>query len=215
MTAYEYFGNWLSVFDLNELSRVAQTLNSLYATEPVAPKYEDVFKAFRLCSFEDCRVVFLGQDPYPQKGVATGILFGNCADTPIISPSLKVVRDSVMPLEEGSFDITMESWAKQGILMINSALTCRINAVGSHFLLWKPFISKFLLFLSAQKKGVVYVLFGNQAQSFESCIRSGNVVLKERHPAFYVRMNAQMPSRVFIETNNSISGEPIHWCNKQ
>lgn len=215
MTVHEYFGNWLSVIDQKELAKVTLSLNLLYATEPVVPEYSNVFKAFRLCSFEDCRVVFLGQDPYPQKGVATGILFGNHPYTSVLSPSLKVVKDSVMSLEEGSFDITMESWARQGILMINSALTCRMNAIGSHFLLWKPFISKFLLSLSAQKKGVVYVLFGNQAQSFEDCIHSGNTVLSERHPAFYARMNASMPNRVFIETNNIINGRPIHWCNKQ
>ena len=215
MTAYDYFGNWLEVFDLQELDKLINAVNFLYGTEPVVPEYQDIFKAFRLCSIEDCRAVFIGQDPYPQKGVATGILFGNHKDTAIISPSLKVVKDSVMSLEGGSFDITMESWARQGILMINSALTCKLNAVGTHFFIWKPFISKFLLSLSAQKKGVVYVLFGNQAQSFEPFINEGNVVLKERHPAFYARMNASMPSRVFIETNNSIIGDKIHWCNKQ
>ena len=62
MTVHEYFGNWLNAIDQKELAKVTLSLNLLYATEPVVPEYSNVFKAFRLCSFEDCRVVFLGQD---------------------------------------------------------------------------------------------------------------------------------------------------------
>ena len=215
VTKQEYFGDWLEVIDRRELDIIITKLNYLYYFRPVVPEYRNIFKAFTLCRKSNCRVVFLGQDPYPQQNVATGILFGNHAGTPMISPSLRVIRDSVMSLEYGDFDITLESWAEQGILMINSALTCETNKIGSHFLLWKPFISKFLLSLSTQKKGIVYVLFGNQAQLFEPCIMEGNIVLKERHPAFYARMNAPMPSKVFTDINNNINGEPIHWCNKQ
>jgi uracil-DNA glycosylase len=214
MSLDEYFGDWVETFDLNQLNRTVNCLNILYASNPVVPKYEDIFKAFTLCSKKDCRVVFLGQDPYPQEGVATGILFGNSKDTKDISPSLKVIRDSVMSLGDvNSFDITLESWAKQGILMINSALTCEVNKIGKHFLLWKPFMSKFLLSLSAQKKDVVYVLFGNQAQSFESCINNGNYVLKVKHPAFYARWNAKMPNKIFRDINYYIKGDPIQWYN--
>lgn len=212
MSLNEYFGDWLEVFDLPQLNRTVNCLNILCASSSVVPKYEDIFKAFTLCSKKDCRVVFLGQDPYPQEGVATGILFGNSKDTKDISPSLKVIRDSVMSLGDvNSFDITLESWAKQGILMINSALTCEVNKIGKHFLLWKPFMSKFLLSLSAQKKDVIYVLFGNQAQSFESYINKGNYVLKVKHPAFYARWNVKMPNKIFREINYYIKGEPIQW----
>lgn len=212
MTISEYFGDWLDVFDLPQLNRTINCLNFLYSNSPVVPEYVNIFKAFTLCSKKDCRIVFLGQDPYSQKGVATGILFGNSSDTKDISPSLKVVRDSVMSLDDAnSFDITLESWAKQGILMINSALTCEVNKVGKHFSLWRPFMSKFLLSLSAQKKGVVYVLFGNQAQSFEPCICKGNYILKERHPAYYARCHIKMPNKIFKEVNYYIKGNPIQW----
>lgn len=216
MTTSEYFKDWLDVIDQTELNKLIPTLNYLYSTKPVVPAYSNIFKAFTLCSKADCRVVFLGQDPYPQQGVATGVLFGNSKDTKDISPSLQVIKDSVMSLDESlmpfkSFDVTMESWASQGILMINSALTCELNRVGSHVMLWRSFLSKLLLNLSMDRGDIVYVLFGNQAQTFEPYIKG--TILKERHPAFYARMNAPMPNKVFYDINAVISGEPIHWCS--
>lgn len=66
--------------------------------EILCPAKQNIFRAFKLCFLKDCKVIMLGQDPYPQKGVATGILFGNSADTPEerLSPSLQVVKESVM-----------------------------------------------------------------------------------------------------------------------
>ena len=150
MTLEEYFGDWLRVIDRAELDKVLILLNRMYKVKPICPAQENVFKAFSLCKYHDCKVAFIGQDPYPQKGVATGILFGNNASTreDDWSPSLKIVRDSVIDLRRPhnliTFDPTLESWAKQGILMINSALTVEMNKVGSHTMLWRPFISKLL-----------------------------------------------------------------------
>ena len=60
MSLDEYFGDWVETFDLTQLNRTVNCLNILYASNPVVPKYEDIFKAFTLCSKKDCRVVFLG-----------------------------------------------------------------------------------------------------------------------------------------------------------
>ncbi len=181
----------------------------------ICPKKENVFNAFKLCSLSDCVAVFLGQDPYPQKGVATGILFGNSAETreKDLSPSLKVIKESAIdftkthnyPIE---FDNTLESWAKQGILMINSALTVETEKIGSHTNLWRPFISQLLKSLSEYQTGIVYVLFGKQAQTFEPYIsKVNNLILKENHPAYYARVNQRMPSDVFVEANRYLKGQ--------
>ena len=181
----------------------------------ICPKKENVFNAFKLCGLSDCVAVFLGQDPYPQKGVATGILFGNSAETreKDLSPSLKVIKESAIdftkthnyPIE---FDNTLESWAKQGILMINSALTVETEKIGSHTNLWRPFISQLLKSLSEYQTGIVYVLFGKQAQTFEPYIsKVNNLILKENHPAYYARANQRMPSDVFVEVNRYLKGQ--------
>lgn len=149
--------------------------------------------------------------------MATGVLFGNNENTQELSPSLRVIMSSVQSISQDlmpftSFDITMESWARQGILMINSALTCEMNRIGSHVMLWRPFLSKLLANLSNDKKDIVYVLFGNQAQTFEPYIAKHSVVLKERHPAYYARLGTPMPNDVFVQVNSLIKGTPIKWC---
>lgn len=204
-------GTYDNVIDKNLLAKTVSKI----PTKNICPNIKNVFKAFSICQFDSCNVVFLGQDPYPQEGVATGILFGNSNDTPEdnLSPSLKVVKDSI--INQGVkcvFDNSLEDWAKQGILMINSALTVETNKIGSHSLIWRPFIADFLSRLSKQKKGIIYVLFGSQAQSFIPYInKTGNYIIQERHPAFFARTGSKMPNKVFIETNNylSIQGKPI------
>ena len=137
MTAEEYFGDWSRIIDMKELGVVLNKLNKVNPAL-ICPSLNNVFKAFELCSHRDLKVVMLGMDPYPQKGVATGVLFGNKAEVPEdkLSPSLQVVKEAAINYEipHGviTFDQTLESWAKQGILMINSALTCEMNKVGSH-----------------------------------------------------------------------------------
>ena len=111
--------------------------------------------------------------PFPQKGVATGILFGNSKETPEdkLSPSLKVIKESVINFEIPhnliTFDNSLESWAKQGILMINSALTTEVGKVGVHILNWRPFMISLLKRMSMLKPGTIYVLFGSQAKILE------------------------------------------------
>lgn len=218
MTCPEAIKSWERVVNLPLLYK---TLSNI-PPDNICPEQKDVFNAFKLCSLNNCKVVFLGQDPYPQKGVATGILFGNKADTKEkdLSPSLKVIKESAIdftkphnyPIE---FDITLESWAKQGILMINSALTVQTGYIGSHTALWRPFISQFLKNLSEYQTGIVYVLFGKQAQTFEPYInKNHNHILKENHPAYYARLEQPMPSELFYEINRLLYGqygEKIVW----
>ena len=222
MTLEEYFGDWLKVIDVPALNKVVTEVNRLYRVKLVVPEYNDIFKAFTLVSEHDCKVVFLGQDPYPQKGVATGVLFGNKEGTTELSPSLEVIKEACInyeiPHEPIKFDVTLESWARQGILMINSALTCEMNRVNSHTMLWRPFISKLLYNLSHRETGLIYVLFGEKAQTFEPYINKNlNSVIKISHPAYYARTQTKMPHWVFTEINQLLMdkyGIPIKWYDK-
>ena len=219
MELNEYFGDWVKVIDTNELNKVIAKLNTIYQVKPIVPDYKDIFKAFTLCKEHDCKVVFLAQDPYPQKGVATGVAFGNKEGTTELSSSLEVIKEAAINYEVPhppiKFDITLESWAKQGILMLNSALTCEMNKAGSHVMLWRPFISKLLQNLSNNNPGLVYVLFGEQAQTFEPYINKRlNSIIKVHHPAYYSRTHTKMPYWVFTELNKLVKfnfGESIKW----
>lgn len=221
MTAEEYFGRWLRVLDMGEISKV---LNILKKTNPdkLCPEYSNIFKAFELCKYGDCKVIFLGQDPYPQKDIATGILFGNKLGTRELSPSLKVIKEGCInyeiPHNPIEFDITLESWARQGILMINSALTCEVGKVGSHVNLWRPFISSLLKNLSSKETGLIYVLFGSQAKTFKPYINKDyNDIIEVEHPAHFARVGKIMPYNVFTDINKLLKGKygiTIEWYHE-
>lgn len=206
MNAHEYFGDWMKVINTKELVRVMKWLSSI-DKNTLCPSSKDIFKAFKLCSLHDCKVIFLGMDPYPQKGVATGILFGNSLETPEeqLSPSLKVVKEAAInyeiPHNNIIFDNSLESWAKQGILMINTALTCEVGKTGSHFEVWRPFVSTLIHNLSQYDSGYIFVLFGNQAKYFKKDIIGNHYIIDSYHPSYYARKGWRMPSDIFTEIN--------------
>jgi uracil-DNA glycosylase len=208
MTIEEYFGDWLKVLDKQETMKIMGWLKTVNPNS-LCPSIRNVFKAFELCKYKDCNAVFIGQDPYPQKGVATGILFGNNRDIPEskLSPSLEVIKEAAINYEIPHnciiFDQTLESWAKQGILMINSALTCELNNIGSHVMVWRPFMTKFIKTMSEINPGIIYVLFGKQAQTFKPYINSKiNHIIEVEHPAYFARNNIKMPKDLFSKISD-------------
>lgn len=223
MTIDEYFGDWMKVLDRNETMKIMGWLKSINQST-LCPSIKDVFKAFKLCPYNNCRVIFVGQDPYPQRGVAQGVLFGNSSNTPEnkLSPSLQVIKESVINFEIPhnliTFDPTLESWAKQGILMINSALTTEIDKVGIHMIKWRPFMIAFLKQMSMINPGIIYVLFGSQAQILEPYISKNNYVLKIEHPAYFARINKKMPYHIWKDINKilyDLYGERIEWFKEE
>ena len=223
MTIDEYFGDWMKVLDRNETMKIMGWLKNINQSI-LCPSIKDVFKAFKLCPYNNCRVVFIGQDPYPQRGVAQGVLFGNSSDTPEnkLSPSLQVIKESVINFEIPhnliTFDPTLESWAKQGILMINSALTTEIDKVGIHMMKWRPFMIAFLKQMSMINPGIIYVLFGSQAQILEPYISKNNYVLKIEHPAYFARVKKKMPSDIWKAINRllyDLYREKIEWFKEE
>lgn len=148
------------------------------------PKIAEIFTAFKSCHFDDVRVVIIGQDPYPQIDVANGVAFC-CAKKMRVEKSLeymhKSIKETVDPLYEGSPDL--EPWTKQGVLMINSALTTTISKPGTHYLLWRPFIIQVLDALIWNKPGLIYVFLGSKAQEYDQLIPSNNYKISVSHPA--------------------------------
>lgn len=223
MTIDEYFGDWMKVLDRNETMKVMGWLRTVNK-ETLCPNIKDVFKAFKLCPYNKCRVIFVSQDPYPQRGVAQGVLFGNSSDTPEnkLSPSLQIIKESVINFEIShnliTFDPSLESWAKQGILMINSALTTEVGKIGIHMMKWRPFMIAFLKQMSMINPGIIYVLFGSQAQILEPYINKNNYVLKIEHPAYFARINKKMPYHIWKDINKilyDLYGEKIEWFKEE
>ena len=216
MTIEEYFGDWADIVDLKEADKAVRKL--LTSKKTVCPQIKDIFKAFRLCPFHTLRTVIIGQDPYNNikgdKPVATGLAFANTSNTPErqYSPSLEILRESVIdytiPHRTITFEPDLEKWEEQGVLLLNSALSCEAGRPGSHTLLWRPFITNLLTNLSRCSSGIVYVLMGSQAQSLEPYInKEFNHVIRIRHPSYYARTKTRMPSDIWSQVNSILIGQ--------
>ena len=127
MSFKSYFKDWVNVIDKVELNKVVSSINECYKNKECTPEYKDIFKVFTITPYYNLSQVWLFQDPYPQKGVATGIAIGNHKNTTVLSPSLEVIKESAINFEIPhnciNFDNSLEDWCKQGILLLNSALT--------------------------------------------------------------------------------------------
>ena len=211
MELSDYFGDWLKVIDEKELISISKRLHTMYQHLDVNPEYGNIFRAFKECSYDNCKVIMLFQDCYFQKGISIGLALGNKLGTTKLSPSLETFIYSLRAAEGNhsllsDFDITMESLEEQGVLMLNSALTVQVNKPGSHAALWMPFTSKFLLNMSIINPGIVYVLFGADAQYFEKFINpTNNLILKTYHPAYYARNDRLIPARIFRMINDWVA----------
>ena len=216
MSLNNYFGGWSKIIDAEELSKINTWLSSVDRTL-LCPSINKVFRAFQLCPYDKCKIVILSQDPYPQKDIAQGLAFANSETTTSLSPSLEIIKESVINFEiphySYTFDITLGSWAEQGILLLNSALTCELNKPGSHTQIWTPFMSKLVSNLSKEKPMLIWVLMGNQAKMYERYIK-GSYIFKCNHPSFYARTGIKLPHKLWLDINEKcydVFKEKIIW----
>lgn len=210
------FKGWINVIDVDILAKTLSSVASEYATHSIMPAQYNVFNAFTKCPYEKLSVVLVGQDPYPQKNIATGLAFANDKATTNLSPSLKVLYDAIdkyyddLPCFKESPDL--EYLAEQGVLLLNTALTVRENQPGSHQGLWWPFTSSLLSSISKKKKDTIFVLFGKQAQSFKSVVISSPTFCF-CHPAYCAREHKDIGDFI-TPVNKMLSqmGKPaIYW----
>ena len=209
-------GEYSKLISDTTLLSTLMLLQKEYQSNSVFPEKENVFKAFKSCPYKDLKVVILGQDPYPQKGCATGLAFANPDNGLVMSPSLQLIYERLVkdyPYDDYGelpfdiaygfgFDRTLESWAKQGVLLLNSSLTVIENKIGSHSNIWYPFIKELLTNLSEINCGIIYLLFGNEAKVFKSFINTNsNYVLEYYPPAYFARNNKEFECDGFIKTN--------------
>lgn len=220
MTAKEFFRDWSNVVDFNELNKIMLTIDKEINEKNynITPNLKDVLKVFKLTDYNNLKVVVLGQDPYPQYGVANGIAFSNNEETSIWSPSLMTLYNSCiyysedLPKKECPFP-TLIDWCSQGVLLLNSALTVRVNEPGSHTLLWRSFTASLLHNISTKKPETIFVLLGNTAKSLQSYIYTQDNVITDQHPAFYARNN-ELTQDWYKEVNDKLLHQnisPIVW----
>lgn len=171
----------------SEFDRILETLyNEREAGKRFTPPLKQVFRAFEECPVDSLKVVMIGQDPYPYLGVADGIAF-SCGNTGKIQPSLQqmfnAIENTVYQGYPSYQDPNLTRWANQGVLMLNKALTCQVDKVGSHYDIWHNFIMYVIDMLSLTNSGLIFCLLGQKAQELESSISQSHYILTASHPA--------------------------------
>lgn len=152
----------------------------------IFPPGKQVFEAFSYCPFEKTKLVILGQDPYHGEGQAHGLSFSvpKGIKTP---PSLRNIMKELK--QEYAFEQVstgdLSAWAKQGVLLLNAILSVRKAEAASHRKKgWEQFTDACISSLSAQKEGLVFMFWGNFAQSKSHLIDEGkHLILKAAHPS--------------------------------
>jgi uracil-DNA glycosylase len=183
----------------------------------VYPPANLFFNAMDLCPVPQTKIVILGQDPYHGAGQAHGLSFS----VPFgidIPPSLhniyaELERDlSIKPVAHGN----LESWAEQGVLLLNSSLSVRANSAASHFYIgWEKFTDLIIERLSQNKKSLVFMLWGNFARKKKFLIAANNhLVLEAPHPSPLSAHKGFIGCGHFSKANLFLQAhglEPLNW----
>jgi uracil-DNA glycosylase len=176
-----------------------------------------IFNAFEQTPFHQVKVVLLGQDPYHGKGQAMGLSFSVPPGVPpppsLINIYKELHKDIGMPIPSTG-DLT--KWARQGVLLLNAALTVRANEPASHSKIgWMDFTDAVIRKLSAEREGLVFLLWGRFAQDKQVLIdQTKHFVLKAAHPSPFSADKGFFGCRHFSKTNELLvkqGKDPIDW----
>jgi uracil-DNA glycosylase len=203
-------------------SEFTDILNKLYVLSVTdkrfTPPLKQVFRAFEECPYDKLQVVIIGQDPYPQFGVADGISF-SCGNTNKVQPSLRYIFEEIERTVYQEFpsyqDPDLTRWSNQGILMLNTALTVEVDKIGSHYDIWKPFTAYLLDWLNNYNPGLVYVYMGKKAEGWSELTGDNNHKFTVKHPASAAYNGSKWDSNDIFNKVSAIvkenSGNQITW----
>lgn len=204
-------------FEEESFYKLKQFLISEKQTNIVFPPGNLIFNAFALTPFDKVKVVLLGQDPYHNIGQAHGLCFSvpdGIAHPKSLINIFKELRDDIGCAIPQSGNL--EKWAKQGVLLLNATLTVRAHEAGSHQNRgWEVFTDTVIKKISANKSGVVFLLWGNYAQAKIPLIdTSKHCILKTVHPSPLSASRGFWGCKHFSKTNQYLinTGQtPIEW----
>lgn len=196
----------------SEFDKILETLYKMREDgKRFTPPLKQVFRAFEECPVDKLKVIIIGQDPYPYFGVADGLAF-SCSNTGKPQPSLKKIFEAIEHTVYEDFpthqDPDLTRWANQGVLLLNTALTCQVDKVGSHYPVWKDFTTYIMDILNFTDTGLIFVLMGKQAHEFESMIGDHHYIMKTTHPAYASYTKQSWDSEnIFNKINHIINGQ--------
>lgn len=193
-------------------------ISNIYTTkETIFPPKENVLRALNLTPIEDIKAVILGQDPYHGEGEANGLAFS-------VNKGIKLPPSLRNIYKELNTDLGIQAplhgdltkWAQHGVLLLNSILTVEKDKPASHRKLgWEEYTDSIIKEISTKKEHVVFILWGNFAQSKEYLIdENKHLVIKSPHPSPFSARKGFFGSKPFSKTNEWLKTkglEPIDW----
>jgi len=189
----ELDSSWCNIIKKSLTSNDISHIDKIYSEKDknIYPPKNELFNAFKYFSINDTRVIILGQDPYHQSGQAHGLAFSvNPGIT--IPPSLRNIYNELKKeYPFGQCDNSMQiqsgcliNWAKQGVLLLNTALTVEESKPGSHINFWKSITNNIIKEISNQCDHTIFMLWGKKAQLKAQYIQSDkHYIINRAHPS--------------------------------
>lgn len=204
-------------FQSSYFSELKNFLIQETGTRTIYPPGKLIFSAFQHTPFDNVKVVILGQDPYHGAGQAHGLCFS-------VPTNIKPPPSLVNIFKELHSDLgisipshgNLESWADQGVLLLNATLSVRAGEAGSHQKRgWETFTDTVIKKISEEKSDVVFLLWGRYAQAKEALVDSNkHLILKAAHPSPFSAYNGFFGCQHFSKTNSFLEQkgkEPVNW----
>ncbi|MEI4829744.1 uracil-DNA glycosylase [Bacillus sp. FJAT-53711] len=180
-------------------------LKEEYHTHVVYPKQEDIFNALHYTSYQDTKVLILGQDPYHGPNQAHGLSFSvqpGVRTPPSLQNMYKELQDDLgYPIPNNGY---LVKWAEQGVLLLNTVLTVRQGEANSHKGKgWEIFTDRIIELLNEREKPVIFVLWGRPAQAKKKLITNPNhYIIESVHPSPLSARRGFFGSKPFSKINN-------------
>lgn len=188
-----------------------------YRHKQIFPKKEDVFNALVFTSYENTKVVILGQDPYPNVGQGMGLSFSVNKGVPFPKSLQNIFQELQADLgcqipKHGS----LKKWAEQGVLLLNTSLTVEARKPNSHQNKgWEIFTDKIISLVNDKPEPVVFILWGNNARSKKKLITNPqHFIIESPHPSPLSASRGFFGSKPFSRANQFLlanNRDPIDW----
>lgn len=214
--------NWVDNFDEQAKIESAKAFNTYYKIKTqnvIYPNSADIYNAFKKTSYDNVKVVILGQDPYHEEGQANGLAF-SVNNGVKIPPSLKNIFKELQDDIGGKLrtNSDLSDWAKQGVFLLNSSLTVIEGRPNSMADIWNTFTDSIIKLLNNKEKPIVFVLWGKNARDKKRLIDTNkHFIIESAHPSPLSAYRGFFGSKPFSKVNEyliSTGRVPIDWLGE-